>query len=87
MAGSLLAAAGLPELATRTAAEYEQLARALAADRTRLAAMKAKLTAGRTTSPLFDTARFCRYIESAYAIIRERHRRGEPPASFSVAVE
>ena len=35
--------------------------------------------------PMFDTARFARYLESAYATMWERHQRGDAPASFSVA--
>jgi len=85
MGASLLGAAGLAELATQTIGDYERLALALAAERPRLAALRAKLVAGRPTLPLFDTARFCRHIEAAYVAMVERHRRGEPPAGFSVA--
>jgi predicted O-linked N-acetylglucosamine transferase (SPINDLY family) len=84
MAGSLLHAAGLPQLATDSFPAYQQLAVELARDRLRLAAMRTKLDAERATSPLFDTARFCRHIEAAYVTMYERHRRGETPASFAV---
>ncbi len=84
MAGSLLRAAGLPRLATNSFPAYQQLAVELARDRSRLAAMRTKLDAERATSPLFDTARFCRHIEAAYVTMYERHRRGEAPASFAV---
>jgi len=84
MAGSLLGAVGLPELATQSLAAYEQLALALATDRQRLAAIRAKLARDRTTCPLFDTDRFRRHIEAAYTTMHQRHMRGEPPASFSV---
>jgi predicted O-linked N-acetylglucosamine transferase (SPINDLY family) len=33
---------------------------------------------------LFDTARFTRDLESAYATMWERHQSGLPPASFAV---
>jgi hypothetical protein len=33
---------------------------------------------------LFDTARFTRHIETAYAMMWERNQRGEGPESFSV---
>jgi protein O-GlcNAc transferase len=85
MATSLLHAAGLPELATGSLAEYEQLALALAKDPGRLATIRAKLAANRSTCALFDTDRFRRHIEAAYTTMYERHRRGEPPASFAVA--
>ncbi len=84
MAGSLLRAAGLPRLATDSFPSYQQLAVELARDRSRLAAMRTKLDAERATSPLFDTARFCRHIEAAFVTMYERHRRGEAPASFDV---
>jgi protein O-GlcNAc transferase len=49
-----------------------------------LADIKARLSANRDNSPLFDTARFCRHIESAFRTMYDRHRRGEPPADFDV---
>jgi len=61
---SLLTAAGLPELITETAADYEALALALARDPARLAALRAKLAAARHTAPLFDTPRFARDLET-----------------------
>jgi protein O-GlcNAc transferase len=84
MAGSLLKAVGLPELATESLQDYEGLALRLASDRAMLADIKARLAANRDSSPLFDTARFCRHIESAFRTMYDRHRRGEPPADFDV---
>jgi predicted O-linked N-acetylglucosamine transferase (SPINDLY family) len=84
VAASLLQAANLPELITETAADYEALAAALAADRTRLAELRAKLTRNRTTCPLFDTARFTRHLETAYRIMVARQRAGQAPEAFSV---
>ncbi|HXC28722.1 MAG TPA: tetratricopeptide repeat protein [Stellaceae bacterium] len=82
--GSLLHAVGLPELVTDTLDDYEALALALAQDREKLGAIKAKLARNRDTFPLFDTVRLCRHIESAYETMVARHQRGEPPASFAV---
>lgn len=56
----------------------------LASDLPLLARIKEKLARNRSTCVLFDTARFTRHIEAAYAAMWERHARGEPPASFSV---
>jgi protein O-GlcNAc transferase len=84
MAGSLLRAVGLPELATASLQDYEGLGLKLASDRAMLADIKARLSANRDSSPLFDTARFCRHIESAFRTMYDRHRRGEPPADFDV---
>ncbi|MEZ0262853.1 MAG: tetratricopeptide repeat protein [Alphaproteobacteria bacterium] len=66
VAASLLHAAGLPELVTATTAEYEALALKLARDPAALAALKAKLAAGRDTCALFDTAKYARDLEKAY---------------------
>jgi protein O-GlcNAc transferase len=85
VAGSLVHAVGLPELATQSLADYERIALALATDRERLAAIKARLAASRANCPLFDTDRFRRHLESAYLTMYERHQRGEPPDGFAVA--
>lgn len=84
VATSLLAAVGLPELATRTLAEYEALAVKLSVDRGLLAAYRARLAGNRHTHPLFDTDRFRRRLESAYLRMWQTHLRGEPPRSFTV---
>jgi predicted O-linked N-acetylglucosamine transferase (SPINDLY family) len=84
VAGSLLHAVGLPELVTTSLADYEALARALAHDPARLAALKAKLARNRETHPLFDTERFTRQIEAAYTDMWQRHQHGAAPESFSV---
>ena len=85
VAASLLHAVGLPDLVTRSLAEYEALAFKLATEPERLGAVKARLAAQRETCPLFDTDRYRRHVEAAYAAMHERHLRGEPPAHFSVA--
>jgi predicted O-linked N-acetylglucosamine transferase (SPINDLY family) len=66
VAASMLTAAGLPELITETAEEYEQLALALARDPARLTALRDRLTANRHIAPLFDTVRLARELEAAY---------------------
>jgi predicted O-linked N-acetylglucosamine transferase (SPINDLY family) len=83
VAASLLAAAGLPELITRSWDEYEATALKLFADASLLAGLKARLAQARN-GPLFDTARYCRHLEDAYVAMWERARRGEPPAGFSI---
>ena len=84
MAASLLHAVGLPELVTASLEQYEALVLALATDRDRLAAVRRKLAANRLTHPLFDTDRFRRHLEAAYATMWDIWQRGEPPRSFSV---
>jgi len=80
VAGSLLRAAGLPELVTTSLAEYEALSLRLARKPEALAAMKAKLVRNRDTCALFDSERFRRHLEAAYATMWERVQRGEAPA-------
>ena len=84
VAGSLLTAAGLPELVTASPAEYEALALDLARDTGALASVKSKLAPNRGTCPLFDTARFTRNLESAFIVMMQRHRSGLAPHSFAV---
>ena len=67
VAASLLTAIGMPELVTQTTEEYEALAIALAHDRQKLSALRAKLAANRLSTPLFDTPRFTRDLEDIYA--------------------
>jgi protein O-GlcNAc transferase len=86
VAASLLHAIGLPELVTHSLAEYEALATRLASEPALLAAVRTKLAESRLTCPLFDIARFRRGIEAAYATMYERHRRGEAPDGFAVAL-
>ncbi len=84
VAGSLLHAAGLPELVTYTLEDYESLALKLATDEVLLREIKEKLARERLTKPLFDTDRFRRHIEAAYTTMWEIHQRGEEPRSFKV---
>jgi protein O-GlcNAc transferase len=84
VAGSLLSAAGLPELITRSLEEYEALALTLAREPARLKSIKEKLTAQRETCALFDTARFTRQIEAAYTTMWQRAQQGGKPQSFAV---
>jgi predicted O-linked N-acetylglucosamine transferase (SPINDLY family) len=84
MAGSLLHAIGLPELVTYSSEEYEALALRLAREPALLETVRRKLAANIGTAPLFDTARFTRHMEAAYAMMWETHQRGERPHGFSV---
>lgn len=73
VAGSLLYAAGIPELATRSLQEYETLALRLALNPDLRKIYKDKIAHNRAHFPLFDTSSFCFNLESAYiAMWRER---------------
>ena len=84
VSASVLTAAGVPELITRSLHEYESRALMLARDKHALAGIRAQLRANRAKSPLFDTVLFTRHLESAYTIIYRRSQSGLPPASFVV---
>jgi predicted O-linked N-acetylglucosamine transferase (SPINDLY family) len=64
IAGAQLHAIGVPELITRSAAEYEALALSLARDPQRLESYRARLRANRQSSPLFDMVRYARDFET-----------------------
>jgi predicted O-linked N-acetylglucosamine transferase (SPINDLY family) len=82
VAASLLHAAGLPELVTHTPEEYVALATALASEPDRLAALRARLAAGRDTCALFDSRGFTKTLESAYLTMQQRHEAGLAPENF-----
>lgn len=84
MAGSLLRAVGLPELITSSLDEYEAAALKLATTPPLLSELRSRLAQHRMTTPLFDSERFCRHLESAYVSMWERAERGMPPDSFVV---
>jgi predicted O-linked N-acetylglucosamine transferase (SPINDLY family) len=79
VAASLLLAAGLSDLVTESAGEFERLAVALASDPVALAAVKQRLT---RNCPLFDTDLFRRRIEAAYEKMWQTWLAGKPPAGF-----
>ena len=77
---SLLTAVGLPDLVVDSAAAYETLARDLAVDAPRLAAVRERLARQRATHPLFDTAGFTRDLEAAFESMWARRVAGLAPA-------
>lgn len=85
VSASVLTAGGLPELITTSLDDYQRLAARLAADRPGLAALKARIADQRRRAPLFDTARFTRGLEAAFAAIWERRQAGQPPDHISIA--
>jgi protein O-GlcNAc transferase len=82
--GSMLKAAGLPELVTSNLKDYETLASKLATDPALLSSVRRKLADGLSTCPLFDGDRFRRHVEAAYTTMWDIHQRGESPHSFRV---
>jgi protein O-GlcNAc transferase len=79
VAGSLVHTAGLSELVTHSLEDYEALALALATQPERVSRLKAKLRDGRASSPLFDTRRYCRNLESLYIAMWRKYQLGGSP--------
>src|SRR5262249_45470456 len=84
VAGSLLRAAGVPELVTTTRQEYEALALKLARDPCELADFRQRVERARAGTPLFDTGRFTKNLEIAYRAMRDNYRVAREPRAFSV---
>jgi protein O-GlcNAc transferase len=85
VSGSVLRAAGLPELVTGSLEEYRALVLDLARDAARREGLRARMAALRATSPLFDPGRFVHALEQGYIGMWQRHERGEPAATFAVS--
>lgn len=84
MAGSLLKAAGLPELVTYSLMDYEELAVRLATEPGLLKTYKERLGQNRDNAPLFNMPRFTSNLERAYREIQNIRLAGESPRFISV---
>ena len=84
MAGSLLGSIGMPEMVADSIADYEALAAKLARNPDLLTVAKSKLARQRLSHPLFNTERFTRHIEAAYAAMHGRYQAGLPPGDIDV---
>ncbi|HTP62459.1 MAG TPA: tetratricopeptide repeat protein [Burkholderiales bacterium] len=83
VAGSLLTAIGLPELATHSMEAYEALALRLARNPAELSALRGKLSRNRDSTPLFDTPAFTSHLETAYLQMWENHLAGNLPRAIT----
>jgi len=79
VSASILTAAGLPELIATSLDDYYGLALRLAGDREELKRLKSRVRELRGNCALFNTERFTRDLEHAFAAIWERHNGGLPP--------
>lgn len=80
VAGSLVTAAGLPELATTARAEFESLAISVALNPGRAQSLKDRLAAARNHAPLYNNSLFTRNLEQLYEQMYLRHLQSLPPA-------
>ncbi len=81
---SLLRAAGLPDLVAADSEAFVRAATDLGANRAALGALKARLSANRSSAPLFDTAGRVRELEAGFVQMWRRHKAGLPPSSFDL---
>ncbi len=84
VAASLLGAIGMPELIAGSQDVYEALAIRLANDKDAIDGLKRKLAQDRLHCPLYDTDRFTKNLEAAYATMWATWKKGEPPTGFAV---
>ncbi len=84
VAGSLLHAAGLPELVTHNYDDYESMALKLARDPELLAELKQRLEVNRLRCDLFNTEKTTRNLEAAFRAMHARRQSGLPPEDITV---
>lgn len=77
--GSLVRAAGVPDLVTTSPDEYVARAVALAGDPAAIGAYKARLRANRDTCQLFNTASLVDHLENLYRDLCDAHGKGLTP--------
>ncbi|MDC7784980.1 glycosyl transferase [Rhodoplanes sp. TEM] len=77
--GSLIRAAGVPELVCESAESFVAQGIALGRDRARLAALRERILAGRDTCTLFDTPGLVRGLEDLYGRMWNDYRNGALP--------
>ena len=85
VAASLLTALDLPELITRSLADYQDAALRLAQNAGLLVALRERLEASRKESQLFNADWFARNLEKAYSTMWEIYASGEAPRAFTVS--
>ncbi len=84
MAGSLLRAVGLPELATSSIDAYTALAFDLATHPAKLAEIRRRLAHNRDSMKLFDSDLFTRHLEDGYMLAYQRWFEREAPGVIDV---
>lgn len=84
VSSSILSAINLHELITHSPEQYEELAISLALNSSKLRLINNKLLDNRLSTPLFDTSKFTRNLESAYLKMWERYEVGLENTSFEV---
>ncbi len=86
VAGSVVRAAGLPQLVTQSLTEYEVIAVKLGNHPAEIADLRSKLLQGRGSHPLFNGPRYVRYLEQAYSTMYKRWQGGGTPEGFDISL-
>ena len=84
VSASLLTAIGLPELITKSEADYENLIIELATQPQKLRRIRSKLQSNRLTKPLFDTKRYTRNFEAGLLQAYDLYFKGKQPRHIAV---
>jgi predicted O-linked N-acetylglucosamine transferase (SPINDLY family) len=87
VAGSLLAAIGMPELITTSLEGYEAAALALIREPDRLGRLRRKIEQKHDVNSLSDLARLTVAIEGAYERMWQRRLSGEKPQPFAIEID
>jgi len=82
---SLLKNIGLPDLVCDTEQDYVDLVVELAQNREKREMVRSWIEQNRFQSPLFDTERFTRHLETAFETMIARAKSGQMPAHFDIA--
>ena len=85
VAASLLSALSMPELISTSLEDYESRALHFTRQPELLTNLRKRLTLLHDTHPLFDAVVFCRHLERAYTMMRDRWERGERPEPLYVS--
>lgn len=84
VAASIVRTMGLDELVAKDEEDYLRIAKELALSPIALAALKARITDEKETSPLFDSARYTKNLEALYRTMWRRKAQGLPPTAIDV---
>lgn len=85
VAGSILTAAGLPDLVTTTAKKYYEVALRVAQDPDYLADIRARVKESHTSSPLYDTKGYTKDFEALLEKAFQNYLDGKAPRPMGLA--
>nr|WP_254868584.1 glycosyltransferase [Phaeobacter sp. HF9A] len=85
VAGSILQAAGLPDLVTQSEKKYFEVALRIAQEPDYLADIRNRIAAARENAPLFDTAGYTRDFERLLEHAFEHYLNGNAPKSMAIS--